>query len=916
MGMTAHIGQRTARIVAGAVVLAATLALAVATSSGASGAQSRGLIAPPVPPYGTNDAGGFRNVLPPGEDGTDNAADLAKYATTGHRPKHWMDQQPLYDNLIQGAESLTNAKISRYFKDATFGVRPANVESTTEPKPGVTIIRDKQFGVPHIYGQSRADSMFGAGYAGAQDRLFLMDILRHTARAQLSSFVGGSTSNRRMDRIQWRLAPYTEADLQKQIDEAGKFYGNAGEKLVADVKAYVAGINEYINDAKTNPTLMPSEYAALGKTPQQWKTTDVVAEASLIGGIFGKGGGRELDSAQLMQGLEKRFGRKAGRRAWLGFRSKNDPEAPTTVKQRFPYETTSAFAKRGLALPDRGSVKPMPVGPPLNGSGSSGSEGEFGEVGAQLVQALNMPHASNWELISARESKTGHPIGVLGPQVGYYDPQILMEMDIHGPGIDARGATFPGVNLFVLLGHGRDYSWSATTATSDNVDTFAEVLCKDRFHYRYKGECLPMRELERTNSWVNTGPGAPPDPGSETLRAYRTVHGIVYARGTVHGKRVAFVRARSTYFHEADSALFFSDMNNPRFMRGGPASFRRAAKFMNFAFNWSYLDSQHIAYYLTGWYPKRARGTSPDFPILGTGRYDWRGFNPARHEADWLPIDRHPHAVDPPYLVSWNNKQAPGWAAADDQYDYGPLHRSQLIADRVRASIRGGRKASLAQLVKAMEEPATEDLRAVKLIPLLKRAIGHPHSAKLRSALATLMSWHRDGGHRRDLNRDGTYEHDRAVTLMDAWWPLLLHAEFQPALGRHLFGELQSMLPVGDHTRGVPTAPDFFSGWWGYVSKDLRDLFGAKPKGAWSRVYCGGGSKSRCRRALRDSLRRAIKVPAQRLYGRNDACADDPDPQCYDQNRSVITSAVSVPPAPFQNRPTFQQTVSVKRNLP
>ena len=66
----------------------------------------------------------------------------------------------------------------------------------------------------------------------------------------------------------------------------------------------------------------------------------------------------------------------------------------------------------------------------------------------------------------------------MGPQVGYFVPQILMEEDLHGPGIDARGAAFAGVNLFVELGHGRDYAWSATTATSDNVDTFAEVLCE------------------------------------------------------------------------------------------------------------------------------------------------------------------------------------------------------------------------------------------------------------------------------------------------------------------------------------------------------------------------------------------------------------------------------------------------------
>ena len=48
-----------------------------------------------------------------------------------------------------------------------------------------------------------------------------------------------------------------------------------------------------------------------------------------------------------MQAFQARFGKKAGRKAWLGFRSKNDPEAPTTVSKKFPYETESAFAKRG-----------------------------------------------------------------------------------------------------------------------------------------------------------------------------------------------------------------------------------------------------------------------------------------------------------------------------------------------------------------------------------------------------------------------------------------------------------------------------------------------------------------------------------------------------------------------------------------
>ena len=55
-----------------------------------------------VEPYGAHDARGFRNILPPGEAGTDNAAQLAQFEATGDRPKHWTDQQPLYDRLIQG----------------------------------------------------------------------------------------------------------------------------------------------------------------------------------------------------------------------------------------------------------------------------------------------------------------------------------------------------------------------------------------------------------------------------------------------------------------------------------------------------------------------------------------------------------------------------------------------------------------------------------------------------------------------------------------------------------------------------------------------------------------------------------------------------------------------------------------------
>lgn len=591
--------------------------------------------------------------------------------------------------------------------------------------------------------------------------------------------------------------------------------------------------------------------------------------------------------------------------------SKNDPEAPTTIAERFPYETRSAFAKKGLALPKPGSVRETATAT-ASSRAPDGAAGSFGE--AILRGLREAAHASNWELVSAKHSASGHPLAVMGPQVGYYVPQLLMEEDLHGPGIDALGASFAGINLFVELGHGRDYAWSATSAGSDNVDTFAEVLCKDRFHYRYRGKCRPMERLQRTESWAPNAIDST-EAGSQTLTAYRTVHGIVYARGRVGKREVAFARQRSTYFHEADSVIGFAQLNEPGFLTGVGA-FKKAVADIDFTFNWAYVDSEHIAYALSGAMPQR-QGTSPDFPVLGTGKYDWKGFKPATRTATYLPFEEHPQAVDPAFLVSWNNKPAPGWAAADDNYAYGPLFRSQTIADRVRAGVKGKRRMTIAELVRAMEEPATEDLRGDRLLPTILDAVGRPKQPALRKALGKLRAWQKHGAHRRDLNRDGADEETPAIELMDAWWPKLVEAEFKPSLGARAFERLQAMLKVGDHTGGSPDAPDFYDGWWGYVSKDLRDLFGPRPKAPYSRVYCGNGSKKRCRQALRRSLAEALKATPAALYGGGDgACAADPQPSCFDQNRPVVTAGVSLPPFPFQNRPTFQQVVTLAQRLP
>jgi acyl-homoserine lactone acylase PvdQ len=911
---------------------AVCLAILLCACAGLPAAEA----AAPVQPYGTNDAGGFRNVLPSGENGLDNAAQLAEFQLSKTYPPHFADQLPLYANLIHASPTLTHEQVGEYFKHATFGVAEGDLESTTSPRSDVTIERDASYGVPHVYATTRGGVMFGAGYAAAQDRLFLMDVLRHTAKAELSSFAGGSAGDRAMDRTQWMIAPYTQADLESQLTNAPVLYGAKGEQVVHDVTEYVAGINAYIKEALVDPAKLPAEYAALGKVPTEWTATDVIAEASLIGGIFGKGGGAEVRSALALEALEAKLGRKAGRKAWSDLREANDPEAPTTVSKTFRYETGSAFARRGLAMPDPGSVEFVSDGSSALPAGGSTAKTDTpspqpipadGSLGSELLkEALaGPPLSSNWELVNKEGSTDGHPIAVMGPQVGYYNPQILMEEDLHGPGIDARGAAFPGVNLYVELGHGRDYAWSATTSTADNVDTFAEVLCQDEFHYLYHGECRAMEKLERTNSWAPTATEPNTPPGSETLTVYRTVHGIVYARGKVGGKAVAFASARTTYFHEADSAIGFSEFNEPAFMTG-PKQFQKAASDINFGFNWAYVDSSHIAYFLSGALPLRAKGTSPDFPILGTGEYDWQGFDPALHTMDTLPFKKHPQAIDPPFLVSWNNKQAPKFAAADDKYAFGSIYRMQLIRNFIEADLAGGQKMGTEKLISAMDEAATQDIRMVELWPIIKQVLGTPSNPALAKAVETLDSWYAAGGHRRDLSNTsisspGTYEHNEAVTIMDAWWPKLVAAEFEPTLGEAGFAAETGMLELGGpYPGGEPTAPDFADGWYGQVSKDLRDTLagagdGPAPAAGYSRVYCGGGSLTGCRAALESSLSEALEETPQQIYGHG-ACAEDAQASCFDMNRFVSASGIEVPPFPFQNRPTFQQVVELTRSLP
>ncbi len=906
----------------------ATAALTgLALVAGGPGGAPAAVGADAADPYGA-----VRNILPPGQSGTVTAADLLAVGpsrqATATTPENFADQLEMYDALAtKDPERLTEADLGTLYKRA--GFEPEQVTREASPREGVDIRWD-QFGVPYVTGATYDDVMFGAGYAATRDRMVLMDALRHAGKARLAEFAGGTEGNLAMDRNQLRSAFYTEQEAAAQIAELETRYGAEGARLTKAVDAYIAGINaaqdEMCPGGLPTGEECPAEYAALQQAPTPWTRADVVYVASLVGGIFGKGGGREYDNAIWLQRLVERYGPERGTSLYDDLRHKNDEDAPTTSSVRAPYGGGDVRPDRpGVALPDLdGPVAPgsgSEVGAeeepqpeePEEPEGAEPSSPSIDLPGGSIEIPLRHQGMSNALLVGGEHTKTGKPISVFGPQTGYFTPQLLTEQVLVGPGIKARGVSFAGTNLIVQLGRGEDYAWSATSASNDNVDTVMEKLCNldgskptvESEAYLVAGTCKPMERFEHTET-TRPSAGSQEPPAQHTFLVLRTRHGLVQKRTTVNGRPVAVVHQRSTYGHEVDSAVGFARLNDPGYVRDA-ATFKDAVAAIDYTFNWFYSDDRDIAYYSSGLLPRRAKGVDYDLPRWGSPKYDWVG---------WLGVHRHPQEVNPErgYLVSWNNKTAPGFAAADDVWGYGSVYRSLALEDGLKREIADGGELDAAGVVGVTAEAAVEDSRARYTLPWLLKVIGkHPRTADARQAL---RSWLAAGAPRVDRDRDGSYGHQQAIALFDEWWESGNKSVAYALVADRIGGKRARQVPtiLDDHPRlGVGSAWNAVA-WYGYVNKDLRTLLGRRVTAPYTNAYCGRGRIEDCRATLRRSLERAV----QRLLERQDVqrVADLTYDKSQDYIRSSTSGVVGVRPIDWQNRPTFQQVVAFTAHRP
>ncbi|MGH9232106.1 MAG: penicillin acylase family protein [Acidimicrobiales bacterium] len=796
----------------------------------------------PGPP-GSQPADRAYYVLPPGNYGGLPTTDESR------------DQIPLYDALTPLRGDVTDADIDAHFLPEDFSPVGATREEPTG-RPGTTILYD-EYGVAHISGRTRADLAFGAGWVTARDRGLLLQLGRGPARAAVADIPGIDAFGLVTSGQSFVPSAATEQLVSDQVDLLVEIYGDKGRQIIADAQAEADGINAY--------------WAAHGIDQPPATVNDVVAVTAFIGSIFGGGGGAEAANAELLATLRAGLGPEVGTQAWEDAMLADDPEAPTTTRRRFNYGPRTGGRVTGSVVVDPGSIRsldPRQPGP----AAASPSESSAGRLDATYPAAGPVPsrEASNFLVVDPKRSATGNTLAVMGPQLGYFYPEIVQQIHLSGPGIEAQGVAVPAAAMYILIGRTRDYAWSLTSANHDVRDVFAEQLCnpdgtpptRASTHYVFEGTCRPFETFD-----AGTLNGTP-------VRYPLSVHGPVIGTATVGGEPHALTRQRSTFGRDALNLAALKDMTEGK--ADTSRQFFEAANQFEFTFNWAYASRTETAYFSSGFLPRRARGLDRRLPTLGTGDYEWRGF---------LSQREHPHDVRGPgdLLLNWNNRSAPGFMHGDDA-PFGSAHRVELFD-------QWPRDPTLADTVSVMNRAATEDVRSL-VWPVVSRVLrsGDAPSALADRTVAVLDDWVARDAPRLDADLDGDYD-DAGPVISDALWQPIADAVMRP-----VYGDLTDDLADVRSLNGAAGQS--------YVDKDLRALLGDPVKGRFNLSYCGGGSLDACRA----SLWAVVEQVAGEL-----TAEQGPEPSSWTgpAARTGFTPGLIPDTIRTTNRPTFQQVLEL-----
>jgi len=646
----------------------------------------------------------------------------------------------------------------------------------------ITIIRD-DYGVPHVFANTKEGLAFGAGYAMAQDRLWQADIYRRSAFGNLAEFGLASIDQD----YETRKIGYSQEELAEIFDKWEPTDPKA--KLKEMNLAYIDGINYYISEALTalsmgDPSLVPVEYLAFGLPLEPFSIADSVAITVMMAWRFGGTGGNELGYASALQALQLEHGDTLG---WLMFNDlypQQDPGAEVTIPgtgcKSDKYESSNPM----MELP--GNL------------GTLYHEYEQIQMGqTQLFESLGIPtkFGSNAWVVHPKKTTTKNAMEVGGPQMGHSIPQIVLEIGLHGAGIDAVGMMMPQ-SPSILIGVSRDGAWTSTTGGSDVMDTYVEVLNPfDHTQYLYNGVFVDM-EVRNETFYSLLEP-------TREIEIYRTVHGPILFTDEVN--HLAFTIKAPYYKNELAAEEGWSLFQQARNIW----EMQEAVKTVQPSHNFLWADRHgRVGYWHAGTFPikpetgKDGRSIDDRLPLWGTGEEEWVGLT---------GFNEMPRCIDPKqgFLTNWNNKPIADWPYGEA--DWGEGHRVKRIQDLLASDD----KISFEDMNRINMDAGYNHISAMSFLDDLIEAASTSMDPDIQTALPYLEGW--DLHYNDVLNPSypdptATYD-DPGLTIFEKWYQKIDNEVFDDDIPSGAGAGVSTLIHVFDGADSkLPLSYDYLNG--------------------------------------------------------------------------------------------------------
>ena len=558
----------------------------------------------------------------------------------------------------------------------------------------VEVYRDSS-GINHIFAQNEHDLFFSQGYLAAKDRLFQFELWRRQATGTLAEVLG----ERELERDRGaRLFKFRGAKKQEL-----NHYHPRGEQII---DAFVAGVNQYIKEARNTPELLPVEFKMLQILPEFWTWEVVISRHQ---GLLGNSP-EELNISRIVsligeEATKKLFHFHPNEPA-LGL----DPSIPKDLIFKNILDPYQAF---------RASVvfKPEDIQPEFRKT-----QAEFEKTIAEWKSEIDFNldadafamGSNNW-VVSGNKTESGFPFMANDPHRLQAVPSLRYWVHLNAPGWNVIGGgepVIPGISI----GHNDHGAWGLTIFSTDFEDIRVYNLHpQDPEKYWHKGEWHTFKTVSDTIKVKGKGTVS-------ILHRY-SVHGPV----TFIDQKLRKAVALECAWLEYGGAPYLASLS---MSQASTWEEFQAACTLNHvpAENMIWADRKGtIGWQATGIPPIR-KGFSGLVATPGDGSKEWEGY---------LPIGKRPSAFNPAkgFIATANENVTQNDYAYPEAlgYEWSDDFRGKRIAEVLSQD----RKFTLEEMGRLQNDYLA--LPARKLVPYLNNLqILDPQADSLRKSL---FSW-------------------------------------------------------------------------------------------------------------------------------------------------------------------------------